>query len=118
MSPAFDKLIKLMAENVVKMIRGFLKDLLKFVWKIILKVINKVAGLFYDVVKTQVFGLVEKMKSSFDEFILERMFKSVIERATEMVATMVTDLWNNYMDAQRLKVMLQKMIKFWFDTKN
>ncbi|KAL8191869.1 hypothetical protein R6Q57_028600 [Mikania cordata] len=93
----------------MEQIVGFIRSCVEYLLEVILEVISEVIGLVFDLLKEGVFGsvaatgavaggLVEKVRSAFDGFMEE--FPAVVEGSVEMVTTMVTDLWNNYMNAQ------------------
>ncbi|CAI9297451.1 unnamed protein product [Lactuca saligna] len=93
----------------MEQISGLIKSCVEYLFGIIMEVMSEIVGLAFDLVKEVVFGsvtatgaavggLVEKMRSGFD--LLVEDIPAVMEGAMEMVTTMVTDLWNNYIEAQ------------------
>ncbi|KAL4571882.1 hypothetical protein LXL04_018649 [Taraxacum kok-saghyz] len=93
----------------MEQIAGLIKTCLEYLFEIAMEVISEIVGLAFDLVKECVFGsvaatgaaaggLLEKMRSGFDVVVEE--IPAMMEGVMEMVTTMVTDLWNNYMEAQ------------------
>ncbi|KAK1420617.1 hypothetical protein QVD17_22355 [Tagetes erecta] len=96
-------------QSAMEQFGGFVRTCVEYLLEFILEVISEIVGLVFDLVKDGVFGsvaatgaaaggLAEKMRSAFDG--LTEDIPAVVEGAAEMVTTMVTDLWNNYIDAQ------------------
>ncbi|KAI3782847.1 hypothetical protein L2E82_12905 [Cichorium intybus] len=93
----------------MEQVGGLIKSCVEYLFEIVVEMISGIVGLAFDLVKEGVFGtvvatgavaggLVEKMRSGFDLVVEE--IPAVIVSAMEMVTTMVTDLWNNYIEAQ------------------
>ncbi|KAJ0581180.1 hypothetical protein HanRHA438_Chr04g0177701 [Helianthus annuus] len=96
-------------QSAMEQFGGFIRSCVEYLFELFLEVISEIIGFVFDLVKESVFGsvaatgaaaggLVEKTRSAFQGLTEE--IPAVVEGAVEMVTTMVTDLWNNYIDAQ------------------
>ncbi|KVI01336.1 hypothetical protein Ccrd_020403 [Cynara cardunculus var. scolymus] len=96
-------------QSAMEQIADLIRTCIGYVLEVVMEVISEIVGLVFDLVKEGVFGsvsatgaatvgVVEKMKSGFDGLTEE--IPAVVEGVVEMVTTVVSDLWNNYMNAQ------------------
>ncbi|KAG6628832.1 hypothetical protein CIPAW_14G039500 [Carya illinoinensis] len=92
-------------ELVAEVTKGFLEYFLEFLIEVVKTLISSVFDVLVNGVSgsvtfagTAIGGLVEQTRNSFEE-LLKDVLPPVIDGFSEMMSTMVSDLWNNYKDA-------------------
>ncbi|KAG2669632.1 hypothetical protein I3760_14G041100 [Carya illinoinensis] len=92
-------------ELVAEVTKGCLEYFLEFLIEVVKTIISSVFDVLVNGVSgsvtfagTAIGGLVEQTRNSFEE-LLKDVLPPVIEGFSEMMSTMVSDLWNNYKDA-------------------
>ncbi|GMY33834.1 Anti-sigma-I factor RsgI6 like [Fagus crenata] len=91
-------------EQVGEAIKGCLEYFLELLIEVIKTIISSVFDALINgvtgsaaVTGSAIGGLVEKTRTSFEGLLND--FPEIIEGFSEMISTVVTDLWNNYKDA-------------------
>lgn len=91
-------------EQVGEALKGCLEYFLELLIEVIMTIISTVFDVLINgatssaaVTGSAIGGLVEKTRTSFEGLLND--FPEIMENFTEMVSTVVTDLWNNYKDA-------------------
>ncbi|KAK9282453.1 hypothetical protein L1049_005371 [Liquidambar formosana] len=91
-------------EQVGEFIKGCLEYLVEFIWEVITTIISTAFDLLKEgvfgsaaVTGTAIGGLVEKTRDSLAGLLKD--LPEVFQGLSEMVSTVVSDLWNNYLEA-------------------
>ena len=91
-------------EQVGEAIKGCLEYFLELLIEVIKTIISSVFDALINgvtgsaaVTGSAIGGLVEKTRTSFEGLLND--FPEIMEGFSEMISTVVTDLWNNYKDA-------------------
>ncbi|KAK9992966.1 hypothetical protein SO802_022669 [Lithocarpus litseifolius] len=95
-------------QGALEQVGEALKGCLEYVLELLIEVIKTIISTVFEalingatgsaaVTGSAIGGLVEKTRTSFEGLLND--FPEIIEGFSEMVSTVVSDLWNNYKDA-------------------